>query len=98
MSFGNRSNFCSLKDAFPQIMMNEEKTINPPPKIEYIAPKATIVENFEPENTENIEKNEFCAECEHRKNYGYIGTSFNEILNLLLLLLLLYIVIYKPKI
>jgi hypothetical protein len=35
MSFGNRSNFCSLKEAFPDIQRPSEKVINPPPTVTF---------------------------------------------------------------
>ena len=94
MSFGNRSNFCTLKEAFPDIQMQPEKIY---PTIEkYIDP--TPVPQPQPEKVSVVENTETCIECEYRKKYGPVGTSFNEILNLLLLLLLLYIIIFKPKI
>jgi hypothetical protein len=92
MSFGNRSNFCTLKEAFPDIQMQPEKIH---PTIEkYIEPTPVP----QPEKVSVVENTETCIECEYRKKYGPVGTSFNEILNLLLLLLLLYIIIFKPKI
>jgi hypothetical protein len=94
MSFGNRSNFCSLKEAFPEIQMQPEKIY---PSIEkFVEP--TPMPQPQPEKVSVVEKTETCIECEYRKKYGPVGTSFNEILNLLLLLLLLYIIIFKPKI
>jgi hypothetical protein len=38
MSFGNRSNFCSLKEAFPDIQRPHEKIINAPLPATHISP------------------------------------------------------------
>ena len=117
MSFGNRSNYCSLKDAFGvktfsidtnPIHNTEQHSISykvdqpvlgpdtrqPPPVTE-----GDIIETFKDTECDMVEKH--CQNCDNCaikfKNYGPVGTSLNEILNLVLICILLFIIIYKPN-
>lgn len=120
MSFGNRSNYCSLKDAFgvksfsidDNPMRNMEQhtfsyKVEQPQKHqvqevekieEAVDPEEEIIENFHVKCS-SVEKH--CGECKDCivkfKRYGPVGTSLNEILNIILICILLFIIIYKPN-
>lgn len=97
MSFGNRSNYASLNDAFgiKEFGIVEEKSYTiKEPQQEPITPsevvKDIVVENF----TDSSDK---CS-CGCHTSKVNIKDWMNEILNIILILILLYIVIFKPKI
>jgi hypothetical protein len=100
MSFGNRTMYASLKDAYG--IVEFEKTED---KKEFqIIPEETapqivnVVESFDEPNITCESVNEHCKTC-GCMNTGMIkGPWLNEILNLLLVGLLLWILIYRPNI
>lgn len=105
MSFGNRSNYCSLKDAFKTFTVDNNQIHNTEqhsfsykveqPEIE--APPPQEVELLSKEGFEE-ECDSVCNDCAVKfKRYGPVGTSLNEILNIILICILLFIVIYKPN-
>lgn len=86
---------------------------SPPPVNSTVFQKDYIKENFSPEQPDEtsvtttttttppnkeLSTVKSCPECEKRKNKKFINTTFNEILNIILIMILLYIVIYKPSI
>ena len=118
MSFGNRSNYASLKDAYgitqfaiaPEIQSDEQRESR---LVSYTIPEP--VEQGPPELPEGKEGFEdahddvechvvkkhcsVCGDCGmEMKRYGPIGTTLNEILNIILIIILLWILIFKPSI
>jgi hypothetical protein len=110
MSFGNRSNYCSLEMAFGtklgaqedlQLYNKEQHSVG------YKIPQGErIKEDFNDDASDDLdvgcEKSQLhCAKCPDclykKKSYGPIGTNFNEILNIILILSLMWIIIYKPS-
>lgn len=93
--------YCSLKDAFPGLPEEEQEKINsfvapPVPSIPSI-PDISLPQAEPKESFQLIEKPR-CLECEKRSQSYSIDSTFNEILNIVLILILLYIIIYKPSI
>ena len=89
MSFGNRSNFASLSDAygidsFTQQEEESYKLKEPVEEYPVVQPK----ENF------NVEEEHHCkgCSCHSRKLKPWI----NEILNMILIFLLLWVIVYSP--
>ena len=119
MSFGNRSNYCSLKDAFGvktfsvdinpihnmeqhSISYKVEQPVLGPATCQETIPEVAegdIVETFKDTECDMVEKHcQNCGDCAIKfKNYGPVGTSLNEILNIILICILLFIIIYKPN-
>jgi hypothetical protein len=102
MSFGNRSNYASLNDAFgiKEFGTLEEKSYTvKEPQQEPATPsevvKDIIVESFT-DNPMEIESGKCSCGC-HTSKIN-IKDWMNEILNIILICILLYIVVFKPKI
>lgn len=99
--------FCNLNEAFPDIPDEEIYKINsfvtpqtiPAPQIETFAQIQEQPQQIQQQKLQ-VQQPEIsvCPECQHRKKYGSINSTFNEVLNVLLLVMLLYIIIYKPNI
>jgi hypothetical protein len=99
--------YASLKDAFahpaPQVQIKEEPEAVY--KIDQEAPVAQ--EKFYSEDSEwgvecdVVQKHcSSCSSCSaalQPKKYGPIGTSLNELLNIVLIVLLIWILIFRPK-
>lgn len=107
MSFGNRSHFATLKDAYGilnfsneeeqnyNIQVPEEKTIE---KFSDEAPKVIETpEEIQITSCDMVKKHILSCNCMNNK-YGPVGTWLNEILNICLICILIYILMYKPKI
>lgn len=106
MTFGNRTSYCSLKDAFGvqsfsvdtvPIHNTEQHTFSY--KVEPEIEETPFIEKMSGLNHSDVEQHiDSCPECAVRmKQYGPVGTSLNEILNIILICILLFIVIYKPN-
>lgn len=95
MSFGNRSSYASLKDAFG--VTEFEKTVETSYTIEKqsVAP-ATPTETIENFSESDISCNQVKSHCESCGCMEKSRSWINEILNLLLIGLLLWILVYKP--
>jgi hypothetical protein len=109
MSFGNRASFASLKDAYGILEFSRE-----PEEISYTIKEPTqevqvmdqiplvnddpIIETFDEVTTcESVKRH--CSKCNcMKKEYGPIGSWFNELLNIGLILILIYILMYRPSI
>ncbi len=98
MSFGNRSNYASLNDAFgikefgiveeKSYTVKQEETIQPPSEVV----KDMVVESF------TVEEDTGKCSCGCHTSKVNIKDWMNEILNIILICILLYIVVFKPKI
>jgi hypothetical protein len=106
MSFGNRSNYCSLDDAFgvksfsvnvSPIHNTEQHSYN------YTVDKPVkealpIVEELQTLQTkEKFHDGSMDCNCKKYKTYGPVGTTLNEVLNIILISILLFIILYKPN-
>lgn len=112
MAFGNRYSYALLKDAygitdFDHLSANkvrEDRIDNyniPDPVEEGPEKQPEGKEGFEAEiECAAVKKHcSTCGECGMQmKRYGPIGTTLNEILNIILILLVIWILIYKPSI
>lgn len=92
MSFGNRSNFCMLKDAFKPPM----EVPVPIPQQPFTRPTVQIKEKFT-EPLEIAEHHTGCSVCALRKKDVKLSIAFNEMLNYIFLMIILYIIIFKPR-
>jgi hypothetical protein len=95
MSFGNRSNYASLKDAFGVLEFEEKQepvyTIPTTTEVQQ-QPGPVGIESFEADNEQS-----HCKGCNCHSKIS-IKEWINELLNIILIAILLYIIIFKPKI
>lgn len=108
MSFGSSIRYASLKDAYGPVKMeaNEprEKTIAEVETEKFVSdPEPACCAEDTSHGIECAVVQAHCSTCGEcsammqPKKYGPIGTSLNEILNLILIFLLIWILIFKPK-
>lgn len=109
MSFGNRSNFCSLKDAFPDFQRVPEKIINAPPEITFPfvdtrqhtytpdAGTSRVVEKFDGQAEQTTEQNTIQGKLDYHCpecEYRKKYGSISTGFNEILNLLLLLLLLY----
>jgi hypothetical protein len=102
MSFGNKSGYASLSDAYgiTEFTSSVENTYT----IESPITTSDIpvgVEKFEADDShvtcDTVKKHCESCSCMKKHKYGHVGNYLNELLNFILILILLWVLVFSPS-
>jgi hypothetical protein len=104
MSFGNKSGYASLSDAYgiTEFTNTVENTYTVESPITTTPDIPVGVENFEQTEDSHVtcdavKKHCESCSCVKKHGYGHVGNYLNELLNFILILILLWILVFKPS-
>lgn len=101
MSFGNRSNYCSLKEAFntPTFDFTENEDDKSYEIKESFTPESEASEETPVVRCNNVVSHaNTCSSCyKSITKKQMLRNAFNEILNMIMIVIMIWIIIYKPK-